>query len=174
LAELLWLWTKQRAIVYKEKGKAMYRAIDINNIRATSEQALSDLEAGQPHPLSEKDVDQMLATIIATSIGRIESVAAGGGKSVAIGLTHNILQSTLLGPYYKSGDYEMPTRRMGYYDKRYLKYYTNPSNLNAPGKRIYAGVHEHFTRAGFSVAIEFVDLNPGDDSPMSPSICIRW
>ena len=147
--------------------------IDINKIRALSDQALRDKQAREPHELSHQELEELLNTVIQELLKGIEIRAAEGRRIIGRTLTAGNQGSYLLGSYYRTGDFK-DTGNLGYYSKKYLKYFSDPNNLIRPARTIYDGVYRHFTRAGFSVNIEFYDFFPSDDSPVPPSICIRW
>ena len=71
-------------------------------------------------------------------------------------------------------DWIPPKQRFGYYSKEQIAYFTNASNLAEVPRRIYQGIHEHFSRAGFLVSIQYFDPDPSRDRPVEPAICVTW
>ena len=39
-------------------------------------------------------------------------------------------------------------------------------------RRIYQGIHKHFSSAGFLVSIQYFDPDPSRDRPVEPAICV--
>lgn len=147
-------------------------SLEINEIRRLRQQAQEAEEARHPRPLSEQELQERIKSRIDWFLKEIEKSAACGGSSARVPLAHNVVPSTILGEYY-IGDYIHPKRNLGYYSKKEMAYYCDPGHLTPISRRFYDAIEAYFTKAGFTVCIEYRGVS-SDESPMVPAICVCW
>jgi hypothetical protein len=150
-------------------------ALDINNIRQTTSEAHTPKG---PERFTLATVDAGVKYWIDYLEKEIERQARMGKRHASIMLRNDfsVLTRAIERPDELLGDSDWipPKQRFRYYSKEQIAYSTNANNLADVPKRIYQGIHEHFSRAGFMVSIQYFDPDPSRDRPVEPAICVAW
>lgn len=149
--------------------------IDINKIRQKTDEAL---KPKGPERFTIATVDAGVKYWIDYLEKEIERQARMGKRFASIMLRNDF--SVLTRAIERSdavlgdSDWIPPKKRFGFGSKEETAYFTNASNLAEVPKRIYQGIHGHFSGAGFLVSIQYFDPDPSSARPVEPAICVAW
>ena len=149
--------------------------IDTNKIRRKTDEALTPKG---PERFTIATVETGVKYWIGYLEKEIEREAGMGHRCASIMLRSDC--SVLTRSFERSdrlpgdSDWVPPRQHFGYYSKEQMAYDTTASNLAEVPRKIYQGIHDHFTRAGFLVSIQYFDPNPMGDCPTEPAICVVW